>query len=74
MATVVSLSGVSGAAVATASGADGDLAAVLRFELFDIGLDFLFMRCPWRLIGVFLGKALPYPRLGGFLELTWSGL
>jgi hypothetical protein len=70
MATVVSLGVVSGAEVATASGADGDLAAVLRVDLLDTGLDVLFMRVPLRLIWVFLGKALPYPLVGGCFELT----
>ena len=56
MATVVSLSLVSGAGTTDAtSGAEGDLAAVLRVDLLDADLDFLLMRCPLRLIGVVLG-------------------
>ena len=41
-------------------------------ELGDTGLFFLFIKCPLRLIGVFLGKALPYPLVGGFWKLTWA--
>ena len=45
---------------------------VVLAELGDTGLVFLFINCPLRLIGVFLGKALPYPLVGGFWKLTWA--
>ena len=47
---------------------------VVLAELGDTGWVFLFIKCPLRLIGVFLGKALPYPLMGGLFELTWVGL